>query len=165
MSTDETTLLLSHLDGQRRHVLGILDGLDDAALRRPVLPTGWYGLGLVRHLTLDVERFWFEAVLAGDPSAIAGLDEIDNAWQVPEEMPAAAVLDGYRRQIERSNEVARATPIDARPAWWPGDQFGDFRLENLRDLLLHVLTETATHAGHLDAARELIDRRTWLILT
>jgi len=28
-----------------------------------------------------------------------------------------------------------------------------------------VITETATHAGHLDAARELIDGRTWLILT
>jgi hypothetical protein len=31
--------------------------------------------------------------------------------------------------------------------------------------MLHVITETACHAGHLDAVRELIDGRTWLILT
>jgi len=31
--------------------------------------------------------------------------------------------------------------------------------------VLHVITETATHAGHLDAVRELIDGRTWMILT
>ena len=34
----------------------------------------------------------------------------------------------------------------------------------LRDTVLHVITETACHAGHLDAARELIDGQTWLIL-
>ena len=32
-------------------------------------------------------------------------------------------------------------------------------------VLLHVIAETACHAGHLDAARELIDGQTWLILT
>jgi hypothetical protein len=31
-------------------------------------------------------------------------------------------------------------------------------------VLLHVVTGTAGHAGHLDAVRELIDGRTWLDL-
>jgi len=35
----------------------------------------------------------------------------------------------------------------------------------LRDTVLHVIIETACHAGHLDAVRELIDGRTWQILT
>ena len=61
--------LLAHLQGQRRHVLGALEGLDDEQLRRPVLPSGWSCLGLVRHLTLDDEEFWFQAVLAGDPAS------------------------------------------------------------------------------------------------
>ena len=30
--------------------------------------------------------------------------------------------------------------------------------------MLHVLKETASHAGHLDAARELIDGRQWIVL-
>ena len=32
----------------------------------------------------------------------------------------------------------------------------------MREVILHVITETATHAGHLDAARELLDGRTWM---
>jgi hypothetical protein len=30
--------------------------------------------------------------------------------------------------------------------------------------MLHVIAETACHAGHLDAAAELIDRRQWVVL-
>ena len=53
--------------------------------------------------------------------------------------------------------------LDAGPAWWP-DIFGDWRLDDLEQVLLHVVTETACHAGHLDAARELLDGRRWLVL-
>jgi hypothetical protein len=35
----------------------------------------------------------------------------------------------------------------------------------VRDIVLHTLTETACHAGHLDAARELIDGRLWFVQT
>jgi hypothetical protein len=28
----------------------------------------------------------------------------------------------------------------------------------------HVVTETAVHAGHLDAVRELVDGRQWIIV-
>jgi hypothetical protein len=38
-------------------------------------------------------------------------------------------------------------------------------MDNLREVILHVLTETAVHAGHLDAARELIDGHQRLVLT
>ena len=47
-------------------MLGILEGLGEAVQRRLVSPSGWTILGLVQHLTLDVERFWFPAVIAGD---------------------------------------------------------------------------------------------------
>ncbi len=57
-----------------------------------------------------------------------------------------------------------AKPTDA-PAWWPANQFGEWRLHTLRDVLLHVIAETACHAGHLDAARELIDGRTWAVVS
>jgi hypothetical protein len=49
--------LLSSLNVQREHVLGILDGLAAQALRRRMLPSGWTCLGLVRHLAIDVARF------------------------------------------------------------------------------------------------------------
>src|ERR1044072_1339026 len=112
----EQVALLSWLNDQREHVLGILEGLDEPALRRPVLPSGWTCLGLVQHLALDVERFWFRAVVAGEPDAIAGLDQIENAWQVSPDVPAAAVFDEYRRQFAQANEIISATSLDAPPA-------------------------------------------------
>jgi uncharacterized damage-inducible protein DinB len=161
---DETDLLLAHLRAQRRHVLGILEGLDEEALRRPVLPSGWSCLGLVRHLALDDERFWFRGVVAGE-------EEIKNevaastggAWQVGPDESAEQILALYRQEAERTDALVVSTPLDAAPAWWP-DFFGQWRLRSLREVLLHVITETATHAGHLDAVRELIDGRTWVVI-
>ena len=80
----EIGALLAALDAQRGHVLGILEGLPDEALRRTVLPSGWTCLGLVRHLALDVERFWFRAVVAGEQ---VDLETGADAWQVGPEMP------------------------------------------------------------------------------
>jgi hypothetical protein len=161
----ELTTLLAYLNGQRKHVLGILDGLDEDALRRPVLPTGWSCVGLVQHLALDIERFWFRGVVGGDQTVIdihnAGAA---NAWQVAPDVPVETVLKSYRQEIELADAIIAATGVDSAPQWWPGDFFGPFRLDNLREVILHVIVETACHAGHLDAARELIDGKTWLVL-
>jgi hypothetical protein len=162
---DEHTMLLVYLNAQRNHVLGILDGLSAEDLRRPVLPSGWTSLGLVQHLALDVERFWFRAVIAGEQAVIDELAAAEDAWQVAPDVPAGTILDLYRQEIERANAIITATPLEAAPAWWPGDLFGDWRLQDLRQTILHVITETACHAGHLDAVRELIDGRQWLVLT
>lgn len=166
MSQQESTLLLDYLNSQRRHVLGILEGLDEEALRRPVLPSGWNCLGLLQHLALEDERFWFRGVVAGEQFVIDQVTEApEDAWRVAPDVPVQAVFDMYRQQIELANAIITATPLDAAPAWWPEELFGGWRLDNLREVILHVLTETAVHAGHLDAARELIDGRTWLVLT
>jgi uncharacterized damage-inducible protein DinB len=162
----ETTLLKSYLTGQREHVLGILDGLDDEQLHRPVLPSGWSCLAVVQHLTLDVERFWFRAVVAAEPGVVEEYAvPSDDAWVIGADTSAAAVLARYRREVELADAVIDATPLDDAPAWWPRDLFGDWRIDSLRQVLLHVMTETACHAGHLDAARELLDGRQWLVLT
>jgi uncharacterized protein DUF664 len=63
---EETELLRDCLDQQRHHVLGILDGLSDEQLRRPVLPSGWTCLGMVKHLALADEHYWFRSVVGGE---------------------------------------------------------------------------------------------------
>jgi uncharacterized damage-inducible protein DinB len=153
----EKKIMLAALNNQRDHVLGILDGLSDEDLRRPVLPTGWSCLGLIRHLTIDVEQLWFSVVAAGE-----AVEAGPAGWVVGPEESASVVLEAYRRQIERANAVIAALPLDAGPAFWPAGQFGHWRLHDLRELLMHVITETACHAGQLDAVRELIDGQTWL---
>jgi hypothetical protein len=158
----ERAVLGAFLAAQRDHVLGILEGLTEADLRRPVLPSGWSCLGLVQHLTLDVERFWFRAVMGGDPS---GLPEGDEAWVLTSEATSATVFDAYRAEIQVSDRIIADRPLDGGPAWWPRELFPDLPPRDLRRAILHVTTETACHAGHLDAVRELIDGRQWLVLT
>jgi uncharacterized damage-inducible protein DinB len=156
---------LESLRSVRRHVLGILDGLDDDALRRPMLPSGWSALGLVRHLTIDVERFWFQAVLGGEPAAVAEVGADGDAWVVPAATPPSDILDAYRAAAEISDAIIAATSPDTSPRWWPADMFGGWRLDDAGEVVLHVIVETACHAGHLDAARELLDGRQWMVLT
>ncbi len=163
-AANEREMLVAYLNSQRNHVLGNLEGLSEEDLKRPVLPSGWTCLGLVQHLAIDVERFWFQAVTAGEPDIVQEMSGEGNAWQVAPDVQAHDIFSLYRQEIERSNAIIAATPLDAAPAWWP-DFFGNFRLDNLRDTILHVMVETACHAGHADAARELIDGKQWMVLT
>ncbi|MGB3330784.1 MAG: DinB family protein [Thermomicrobiales bacterium] len=162
---DERTLLTDYLAAQRQHILGALEGLDEEALRRQVLPSGWTCLGLVHHLAMDVEWFWFSGVMAGDPSVLAALDAGGNAWDVGPEVPVADILAGYRQMIARSDAVMAGMDLSAPPGYWPEGLFGSGHPDSLRRVLLHVITETAGHTGHLDAVRELIDGQQWLVLT
>jgi hypothetical protein len=115
----------------------------------------------VQHLALDVERFWFRACVGGED---VRLWQGDAAWRVSAETPASSVLEQYREEVALANEIITATPVDAMPRWWPADLFPGFQARPLRKTILHVITETACHAGHLDAVRELIDGRRWLVL-
>lgn len=160
----ERALLIGRLAGQRRHVLEQLDGLSDEQLRRPVLPSGWSCLGLVRHLTLSDERYWFEVVMAGMP--LDFWPEGHNAdWAVADAESADAVLAQYRAAIEASETIVTRFELDDPPTrpedWWAdaGLSFPD-----LRAVLVHVIIETATHAGQLDAVRELLDGKQYLVL-
>ncbi|MFC9673699.1 DUF664 domain-containing protein [Streptomyces sp. NPDC056949] len=121
----EIRTLLSFLHGQRRHVLGILDGLDMDALRQPVLPSGWNCLGLVQHLALDGERFWFRAVVVGEEDVIKSLGDDGDAWQVGPEVQAAEILDRYRTETDLADTIISATAADALLAWWPHQLFGE----------------------------------------
>ena len=164
-ASDEQQALIRTLNNQREHIFDALQGLDVGDLRRPVLPSGWTCLGLVNHLSLDVERFWFQAVIAGDRATVDDvLGSSGSAWDVGVEDSAEEVFEGYRRNIERADAIIGAAALDAAPAWWP-DFFGSWRLDSVREVVLHVITETAAHSGHLDAARELIDGKQHLVLT
>jgi uncharacterized damage-inducible protein DinB len=161
----EQQALLDALNSQRAHVFEALRGLDADDLRRKVLPSGWTCLGLVNHLALDVERFWFQAVVVGDRSVVEDvLTSSDNAWDVADDEPAEDVLGRYRADIESSDAIITTRSLDAAPAWWP-DFFDSSQLQSVREIVFHVVVETATHAGHLDVVRELIDGTQHLVLT
>ncbi len=67
----------------------------------------------------------------------------------------------YQRECSASDAIIRATDLDREPAAWPRF-LGPPR--TVGELVLHVIGETAVHAGHLDVVREMIDGHRHLVL-
>lgn len=147
------------LDRHRDAVLWKLDGLSDADLRRVMTPSGTSLLGMVKHLA-SVEYGWFretfgrptepwaerlEAGFATDPDADLRVE--------PDET-TEDVLAYYGRARAAADEVVDVLDIDDTGTSWSGDTV------TLRWVLIHMVEETARHAGHADILRELIDGAT-----
>ncbi len=164
MSEIEERIGLVHvLDVARNHVLDQVGTMRRADLYRSRVPSKWYPLGLIRHLTLSDERYWFEVVVAGGP-----LDfwppEVNGDWIIAEGTEPEQVINDYRRAIANSNRIIAATalsasPLRPEPEWSETGAFGD-----LRSILLHNIVETSTHAGQLDVVRELADGGQHIVL-
>jgi hypothetical protein len=160
----ETAVLRRFLDEQRHHVLGVLEGLTGEQLTRPVLPSGWHCLGMVKHLALSDEHYWFRCVMNGEPEDY--FPEGPNAdWQLGPDESAEDIFALYRDEIAHADAIIAGSSLDQPPrqlaSHW-GEAGIDF--PDLRTVMLWVIRETACHAGHLDAARELIDGRQWIVL-
>jgi uncharacterized damage-inducible protein DinB len=143
-------------------VLEIVDGLDEDALRTAVVPSGWTPLGLIEHLG-HAERHWFQSVATGSAAPLPWPDDAgaDDDAPFSTSRPAEAVLAFYRDQIERANAVLTSVPLSAPPLGRHNRDGAD-DVTDLRTIILHMIEETARHAGHLDIARELLDGETGL---
>ena len=158
----EARVLQHFLDAQRAAALAIVEGLDDEKLRTAVLPSGWTPLGLIEHLG-HAERHWFQRVATGSAAALPWPDEDNDGddGAFASAHPAAQVFAFYRDQCRRSNAVLASRPLSSRPAGEHNTEMED-DVTDLRWIVLHMIEETARHAGHLDAARELLDGRVGL---
>ncbi|MBJ7610042.1 MAG: DinB family protein [Candidatus Dormibacteraeota bacterium] len=153
-NADERETLIAFLDKYRETVLVKLDGLDRDQLARRLLDSRTTLLGLVRHLTI-VEQWWFAAVIAGGPAPEEDPDDPDAEWLISDSDSPEQIVAAYRAAYSRSNQIARAAgSLDGRV---PGPHRPD---KSVRWILMHMLEETARHAGHADIVRELIDGRT-----
>jgi hypothetical protein len=91
------------------------------------------------------ERLWVLDRFAGE-DVVPGDDAIEA------DLSIAAAIDSYRTAWVEVEAVVSAANLDdlcRRP--------GDLGDANLRWVLMHLLEETARHAGHADIIRELID--------
>ncbi|MDX6573461.1 MAG: hypothetical protein QOC86_2617, partial [Gaiellales bacterium] len=98
-------------------VLAIIEGLTEAQLNTPVLPSGWTPIGLIRHLA-GAEAMWFQWVAAGSQPQVTWDDGINDPPYDPEapfttEHSSAAVIEQYRRQCEMSNEILQSQDLNA----------------------------------------------------
>ena len=150
----EKESLHGFLDKQRDVMLWKLEGLDDEQLRRPMTPTGTNLLGLVKHLAA-VEYGWF-CLTFGRETEPLPFDEDDEAADLrvgPNESTEDVVVF-YGRARVAADEVITELDLDDTGTSWSGGTV------SLRWVLLHMIEETARHAGHADIVRELIDGAT-----
>jgi len=156
--------LLAFLAAQRAAVLSIVAGLDEEAWHRSVVPSGWTPAGLVDHLG-GAEWHWFQGVVSGKVPEPAPGDEdrepYDPTASFVSDLPSAEIIGFYRDQCASSDAVLAVTPLSAAPRGRHGDP-GQDEPADVRWVVLHMIEETARHAGHLDIARELLDGQTGL---
>jgi hypothetical protein len=153
----EKRALLGFLQAQRDSVLAIVDGLGAGQLKTSPVPSGWSPLGMVEHLG-HAERHWFQEIVTGAADPLTWPD--DHA-PLTTPRPPEVVFEFYRAQCRRSDVIFLATPLSAPPRERHPGPLGA-EITDLRGVVLHMIEETARHAGHLDVARELIDGRTGL---
>ena len=164
-SVGEMTALRAALDSQRAHVFAAIDGLSDAQLTQAAMPSGWSCAGLVKHLALSDEHYWLRSIIGGQPLEGFFPEEDGGDWILADGETPASVVALYRTEIAAADKAldnvdATDRPAQRDPQW---DEWGiDF--PTVRSIMLHMIIETATHAGHLDATRELLDGKQNLVL-
>jgi hypothetical protein len=156
--TDPKSELHHYLRRNREALLWKLDGLGEYDLRRPVVPTGTNLLGLVKHVASIEAGYLGDTFGRPFPQPLPWLDDDaePNAdmWATPEES-RDDIVGLYRRASAHADETIAALPLDAvgHVPWWPAERSA----ATLHKILVHMIDETARHAGHADLVRELID--------
>ena len=152
---DEKTSLTASLDRHRDAILWKLEGLDDEALRRPVVPSGTSLLGLVKHLA-GAEYGWFCDTFGRSHEPLPfDLDSDIEADMRPAPGETTGDIVGlFVRARVAADQVIAELDLEATGTAWFGDTV------TLRWVLIHVIEDTARHAGHADILRELIDGST-----
>jgi hypothetical protein len=157
-SGPELQQLCAFLDFQRETVLLKAEGLDAPQFGQTLPPSKLTIGGLLNHLAL-VEDSWFRERFAGLPEdeLWAGVDwkaDPDFEFRTGGELDPDEVRQRYRDACDRSREVvAAAESLDQLSAGVSRD--GSHW--DLRWVLIHMIEETARHAGHADFIRESID--------
>ncbi|MDF5757470.1 DinB family protein [Spongiactinospora sp. TRM90649] len=155
-TADERTQLMGWYDMQRAIVHYKCEGVSEADAHRPVLPGSplMTLAGLVSHLRWT-EHTWFEVLFMGGSSEGQPQfsEDVEDADMRAEGVPLARLLDEYAEQCAASDKIIAAYSLDDTGRH-PGFPAG---AASLRWIVLHMVEETARHAGHLDVIRELLD--------
>ncbi|MEO5901715.1 MAG: DinB family protein [Ilumatobacteraceae bacterium] len=150
-AADELATLTAMLGYYRVVMLRKAEGLTTAQSVEQSTPSGVTLLGLVRHLA-DVERDWFARFAGLDqPQRYETPDDIDGDFHPGPEATIEEAITAYRQEIAVAERVVGAASSLDQTVESRG------RPLSLRWILVHMIEETARHAGHADVLRELTD--------
>jgi uncharacterized damage-inducible protein DinB len=142
-----------------RHFLRftVRDLTDNQAAQRTTASALCLG-GLIKHVA-TVEERWMSFVLSG-AQAMAATSDADWAggYEMLQGETLAGLLDRYEDIARKTTEIVSSLPdldvshaLPERPWFKPGASW------SARRVLLHIMAETAQHAGHADIIRESLD--------
>ena len=144
---DERRTLAALTQYHRESVVRKLQGITEEAASQAVVPSGTSLLWIVKHLT-RAELLWVCQRFAGrDITLPAEALEADDSIE--------SVVGRYREAWSIVDEIVNAASLDD-----PCRDVGNETMVDLRWVVMHLLEETARHAGHADILRELIDGST-----
>ena len=142
------------LDRHRDVVLWKLEGLSDQQVRKPMTASGTNLVGLVKHLA-TVEYGWFCETF-GRPSEAPPFDPDDPDFDMraaPGET-TAEIVEFFGKARTAADRAIEEIGLEETGTSWAGDTV------SMRWVLIHMIEETARHAGHMDILRELLDEET-----
>lgn len=148
--TTELDDLVAFLEKQRQAVLRNLEGLSDSAATTPTSVSSMPLLGIMKHLSF-VERRWIH--MGGDAQSLEGCypPDPDKEFNVAGDS-VAAVVALYDRVARESDRIIRSFSNGDEASRSPINR-------SIRQIALHLIEETAAHAGHAAIIREAIDGR------
>jgi uncharacterized damage-inducible protein DinB len=147
----EKEMLQVSLDRHRDVVVWKIEGLDDEQVRRQLVPSGTSMLGVVKHLAA-VEYGWFGLQFEREHEPLPfDEDDEDADFRVGAGETTEEVLAFYERARTFADKTIDELDVDATGAGWADREL------SLRWVLIHMIEETARHAGHMDILRELVD--------
>ncbi|MGW4379277.1 DinB family protein [Kitasatospora sp. NPDC004531] len=160
--TGERSDLLAALDKHRGFLRYTVRGLtDEQAQQRTTVSELTLG-GLIKHVAAVEER-WMRFALGGaEAMRSEGAPPHDaEGWAAQFRMAPGETLDvlleRYRAVAEHTDglvttlDLDSAHPLPSAPWFEPGAVW------SVRRVLLHIVAETAQHAGHADILRETLD--------
>lgn len=155
---DERTTLDAFLDYYRAAVVAKLQGLSEDDARRRLVASDTTLSGIVKHLA-RVEASWFQHRLGQTPvEEVPELAEWARApeaeFQLSSDETTDVLMQRYERVCARSREIATEHELDDVV---PHPALGSV---TMRWIVVHMIEETARHAGHADILREQIDGQT-----
>jgi uncharacterized damage-inducible protein DinB len=150
-TTDERELLLRYLQLQRELVVATTVGVTEEQARwRPDGDRLIAIIGIVNHL-VHVEDRWIDRSYARESVAPRSEEE----FVVRNDRTLADVVGAYAERAAKTERVVRAAPgLEAPCEGPPGFQGAAI---DLRWIMLHLIEETAHHAGHAESTREMLD--------
>ena len=152
--TAERAALTEVLELQRQGLVDKLSGLTEADARRAATASTLTLLSLVKH-SAAWERRWFQVLLAGRRFPGEWPDTPDAHQDATFDLATSDTIDSvvaeYRAEIALAQQVIDTVDLDA--------SCSDPQVATMtaRGVILHMIEETARHAGHADIIRESID--------